>query len=356
MSSISDVFGSLYGADKSPAASAVSTKKQKEKTGSTSVKKDPSAGKDAYVPSSEDPLQKALGGKDASKYSDRVGEVSSKTGKTGEKTDKSHGQKVAVSGRTIGEPKLSKQAADYFEALKKKFGDMDFILVSEDRKQEAAANAGAYGTAGKTVVLIDEAKIEKMATDEKFRSQYESIIANGQKKLSDFSDKLSASGLASSVLGFGMTVKDNGTVGFFAACEKSYAAQLDRQAKRSAEKKAAAKKAAKEAKEDRAEKKAAEKKADKAAAEKKAKEAAAEAKAEKGTGSSESDAAKAAGETEEDSGEVRPAYDRSDVITVRADSIEALLGRLTDMGFARTTGAGTAAAEAGSGTNIDFSM
>ena len=37
-----------------------------------------------------------------------------------------------VSGKTIGEPKLSDKAKEYYEKLKKKFSTMDFILVSKD--------------------------------------------------------------------------------------------------------------------------------------------------------------------------------------------------------------------------------
>ena len=83
-----------------------------------------------------------------------------------------------VSGKTIGEPKLSDKAKEYYEKLKKKFSTMDFILVSKDMKETAKANAGQYANANKMVVLIDEEKIERMAEDESYRKQYEGIIAN----------------------------------------------------------------------------------------------------------------------------------------------------------------------------------
>ena len=35
-------------------------------------------------------------------------------------------------GRTIGQPELSEKAAKYYEQLKKKYGNYDFILVSRD--------------------------------------------------------------------------------------------------------------------------------------------------------------------------------------------------------------------------------
>jgi Pyruvate/2-oxoacid:ferredoxin oxidoreductase gamma subunit len=59
-----------------------------------------------------------------------------------------------VSGKTIGEPKLSDKAKEYYEKLKKKFSTMDFILVSKDMKETAKANAGQYANANKMGVLF----------------------------------------------------------------------------------------------------------------------------------------------------------------------------------------------------------
>ena len=51
------------------------------------------------------------------------------------KTEQTQNEKSgSVSGKTIGSPKLSKKAADYYESLKKKYSNMDFILVSEDKE------------------------------------------------------------------------------------------------------------------------------------------------------------------------------------------------------------------------------
>lgn len=56
------------------------------------------------------------------------------------KTEQTQNEKSgSVSGKTIGSPKLSKKAADYYESLKKKYSNMDFILVSEDKKEQAKA-------------------------------------------------------------------------------------------------------------------------------------------------------------------------------------------------------------------------
>lgn len=50
-------------------------------------------------------------------------------------------------GRTIGQPELSEKAAKYYEQLKKKYGNYDFILVSRDQKENAKANAQNMPTA-----------------------------------------------------------------------------------------------------------------------------------------------------------------------------------------------------------------
>ncbi|MDY3908509.1 MAG: DUF6033 family protein [Eubacterium sp.] len=125
-----------------------------------------------------------------------------------------------VYGKTVGQPKLSEKAQKYYEELKKKYQDMEFILVSENKKDDVQANAGRYAAmSGKeTVVLIDEEKIERMAEDEAYRSKYEGIIQNASSQLSQMSKKLADSG--ASVKTVGMQVNDNGTATLFAALQK----------------------------------------------------------------------------------------------------------------------------------------
>lgn len=165
------------------------------------------------------------------------------------------GKKSRVYGKTIGEPKLSDGAKEYYEELKKKYSNMDFVLVSSDMKEFAKSQAGSYANPNRMVVLIDEEKIERMATDEKYRQQYEAIIANGASKLSQVKKSLGAS--ASSVKTFGMQVNDGGTASFFAVVDKSMAAQRERIAKNRAakaeQKKVDAKKAKKEKEAERLE-------------------------------------------------------------------------------------------------------
>lgn len=186
----------------------------------------------------------------------------SKTGKrTDEKTEdlavtKNEGskdtvKKTKVNGRTIGSPELTEKAAKYYEELKKKYGNLDFILVSEDQKEYAKANASKYSNTSKMVVLIDEEKIERMAEDEKFRKQYEGIISQGASGLNQLKSKLANMGL--NVKSCGMNVYDNGATSFFATMDQSFKSQnkiaQERLAKKKAAKKAEEKKAAKKAEE-----------------------------------------------------------------------------------------------------------
>lgn len=167
------------------------------------------------------------------------------------KTDETSGKKK-VSGQTIGNPQLSEKASKYYEQLKKKYSNMNFILVSEDQKENAKANAAGYANSNNMVVLIDENKIERMASDENYRKQYEGIIANAASGISQLASSLSATG--TSVKGFGMQVNDNGTASYFAVLEKSSAAQKERIEKKAVEKKEA-KKTEKKKNEERLEKK-----------------------------------------------------------------------------------------------------
>lgn len=161
--------------------------------------------------------------------------------------------KSANYGKTIGEPELSEKAQKYYEQLKKKFGNYDFILVSREEKENAKANAAKYANKLKTVVLIDEDKIEKMATDEKFRKQYEGILSGASAQLQQLKTSMEKSG--ANVKGYGMQVNDNGTMSLFAVLKKSSAdqkARIEKKAEqRKAEKKAADKKAARKEQEDR---------------------------------------------------------------------------------------------------------
>ncbi|MCR5771655.1 MAG: DUF6033 family protein [Butyrivibrio sp.] len=164
-----------------------------------------------------------------------------------------------ISGRTVGDVKLSDKAAKYYEKLKAKFSNMDFVLVSADQKDKVEANAAAYGQAGKTVVLIDDAKIEQMANDEAYADKVEAIITNAEAQLKAVGNGLPGTG--ADVQGYGMKINDDGTATLFAVLKDSSKAQKARIEKKAAKKKAEEKQEQKKLEEKRALKKAEEKKA-----------------------------------------------------------------------------------------------
>ena len=248
----------------------------------------------------------------------------SKTGKTNkENATGTENSKVSKTngnyGKTIGNAKLSEEGAKYYQELKKKYSNMDFILVSKDQKANAQANAASYANGNKMVVLIDEEKIERMATDENYRKQYEGIIKNAASGLSQLKSKIESSGQNQNVVGYGMKVNDGGTASFFAVLKKSSADQKAR-----IEKKAVEKKEAKKAEEKKAE----EKKAEEKKAEKKEKQ----------------DKLKEAQQTSDD----------DDTITISAGSIEELIKKINDYTFSMKSDNVQTEAELQVGQHIDF--
>lgn len=228
-----------------------------------------------------------------------------------------------VSGRTVGNPTLSEEGAKYYEELKKKYSNLDFVLVSSDQKEMAKAMAGSFANPNKMVVLIDEDKIERMATDENYRKQYEGIIAQGASGLSQLAQKMQASG--ANVKGYGMQVKD-GRASFFAVMDKSLTAQRERVQKQRAEKKEAKKAEAK-----KAEKKAAEQKRQERIDGKKAQEA-------------------------EDSSDVELLWeeDGDDYVILTASSVEELMRMVEDYNFAGRSDRVLTESERQVGQKMDF--
>ena len=151
----------------------------------------------------------------------------SKTGKTNKEnvigTENSKVSKTNGNyGKTIGNAKLSEEGVKYYQELKKKYSNMDFILVSKEQKANAQANAASYANGNKMVVLIDEEKIERMATDENYRKQYEGIIKNAASGLSQLKSQIESSGQSQNVVGYGMKVNDGGTASFFCSSEEIF--------------------------------------------------------------------------------------------------------------------------------------
>lgn len=230
-------------------------------------------------------------------------------------------KQTAGIGMTVGDVALSDKAKDYLGKLKSKFGNMEFITVSKDMKEQVKANAASYGNANKMVVLIDEEKLERMATDESYRKKYEGIIAMSQMKLQNAKNSLASSG--ANVKNFGMSVKEDGTTSFFATLEKSSDAQAKRIEKQK-EKKAEAAKSKKRAAKKAAEKKLEEKRAEKAVEKK------AEGK------KNEAD------------------FDEKEYVRIEADSIEALMDKVSQYAYSSSESSVMTDEEQSVGQFVDF--
>lgn len=162
----------------------------------------------------------------------------------GQLNETSDSKKVEVKGAgTYGNPKLSETALNYYNSLKKKYGNLNFVLVASDKKQEAEMMKGSFASPNALTVLIDTEKIERMATDEAYRNKYEAILSNAMSGLSQMKTQLGST--ANNVKAYGMSVNNNGTASFFAVIDKSLAAQRERIEKKAEEKAAAKKKEAK---------------------------------------------------------------------------------------------------------------
>lgn len=222
-------------------------------------------------------------------------------------------------GKTVGDVELSDKAAKYYGELKKKYPGMDFVLVSEDEKDKVRANAALYASPGKTAVLINQDKIERMASDPAYAEKQESILKNAGSELEKMKEQILNSGVQ--VEGFGIQVNDDGSTSFFAAVKKSSdgmkAIMEKKQAAKQAAKKAEAKKTEKKKEALKAEKKKEAKKAEKEKAEKQLKET-----EEEGSGDSISE--------KTDSGRAVGAFYRKfrETAMVSADSAEELLDKL----------------------------
>ena len=167
--------------------------------------------------------------------------LSSLSGKYDNKVNKETA-KVVNGKNSIGNPKLSDAASKYYEELKAKYGDMEFVVVDDDQIETAKEQSSNINSDKNYIVLISESELEEMATNEETRTKNEKLIEDAKAQMPDMMEELKKSGTA--VKSFGIEIKD-GAVSFFAVIDKSMAAQRERieakQEEKAAEKKANAK-------------------------------------------------------------------------------------------------------------------
>ena len=169
--------------------------------------------------------------------------LSSLTGKYENNVNKETA-KVVNGKNSIGNPKLSDTASKYYEELKAKYGDMEFVLVDDAHVDSAKEQSANIRSDKSMLVLISESELEEMATNEDTRAKNEKLIEDAKAQMPDMLKQLKESG--ANVKSFGIEIKD-GTTSYFAVLDKANAAQKERieakQAENRAEKKAGAKEA-----------------------------------------------------------------------------------------------------------------
>ena len=230
--------------------------------------------------------------------------------------NKTTNETAAVSNtkNTIGNPKLSETASNYYEELKSKHSDVEFVLVANDKKDIAKESASNIASDKSMIVLISEDEVEQMATDKDVRAKNEKLISDAKAQMPDLLEQLKKSG--AEVKSFGMEFNDDGTASYFAVVDKSMAAQKERIEKNLSEKRA-------------------EKKAD-------AKEDAAEKLDTKGLASKKAD--------------MKHTNPKEDLTTVTASSMGELIKKLQTMAYEAHTNSVMTAQEKMVGQSFDFTI
>lgn len=153
--------------------------------------------------------------------------------------------KAANTKNTLGNPKLSETASSYYEELKAKHSDVEFVLVDDANVATAKEQSANINTNKSMIVLISEDEVEQMATDESLREKNEKLITDAKAQMPDLIEQLKETG--TEVKSFGIEFNDDGTASYFAVVDKSMAAQKERIENKVEEKRAEKKEDAKKA-------------------------------------------------------------------------------------------------------------
>lgn len=151
-----------------------------------------------------------------------------------ESTNSRKTEKAENVKNTIGKPEISKSTAEYYEQLKAKFKDVEFVLVEDEQIGNAKQLASNVNSDKSLIVLVSESELEAMATDEATRTKNEQLIADAIGKMPEMKEQLEKAGVE--VKSFGMEFNDDGTVSYFAVLDKFSEAQKERIENQRAEK------------------------------------------------------------------------------------------------------------------------
>lgn len=114
---------------------------------------------------------------------------------------------------------LSKKAEQYLEKLKKKYGNMEFVIKDYENEEEAQKYLSDAQSTKDYTCLIDTETLEKMATDEATREKYESVLSGAEDKFSVMKNSLGED--MEKVTAFGITIDKAGIVSYFAEVDKA---------------------------------------------------------------------------------------------------------------------------------------
>ena len=151
--------------------------------------------------------------------------LSSLTEKYESKTTKG-ANKTCNTKTTLGNPKLSDTASSYYEELKSKYSDVEFVLVDKEHLDAAKDYSSSLVSNKSMIVLISEDEVEQMAADGNVRAKNEQLIEDAKTQMPDFLKQLKETG--AEVNSFGMEFNKDGTVSYFAVIDKSLAEQKER--------------------------------------------------------------------------------------------------------------------------------
>lgn len=116
----------------------------------------------------------------------------------------------------VGGTRLSEKAQSLLKELQAKYGDTDFIIADYSTEEEAnrllSRGTKEYG------VLIDPETLEKMASDESVRAEYEGYINESRSQLNEITEQLREKGVSANTVS--AKVSGDGTMSFFAELEE----------------------------------------------------------------------------------------------------------------------------------------
>ena len=121
---------------------------------------------------------------------------------------------------------LSDKAKALLEELKKTYTNMDFYVADYETDEEADRYLSGLSGTKEYNVLIDVETLEAMAEDTEVRAQYENLMQDSVKKLEGMLEDLGPD--REQVTRVGISIRQDGTVSYFAELDKLRAGQKER--------------------------------------------------------------------------------------------------------------------------------